>query len=28
MEAVKRVYQDSRPDMVIHLAGRGGGIGM
>jgi len=27
MEAVKRVYQDSRPDMVIHLAGRGGGIG-
>ncbi|MBA7494021.1 GDP-L-fucose synthase [subsurface metagenome] len=27
MEAVKRVYQDSRPDIVIHLAGRVGGIG-
>ena len=27
MEAVKRVYEDSRPDVVIHLAGRGGGIG-
>ena len=27
MEAVKRVYQDSRPDIVIHLAARVGGIG-
>ena len=27
MEAVKRVYQDSRPDVVIHLAARVGGIG-
>jgi len=27
MEAVKRVYRDSRPDIVIHLAGRVGGIG-
>ena len=27
MEVVKRVYQDSRPDVVIHLAARVGGIG-
>jgi len=27
MEAVKRVYQDSRPNIVIHLAARVGGIG-
>jgi len=27
MEAVKRVYQDSKPDIVIHLAARVGGIG-
>jgi len=27
MEAVKRVYQDSKPDVVIHLAARVGGIG-
>lgn len=27
MEAVKRVYKDSRPDIVIHLAARVGGIG-
>jgi GDP-L-fucose synthase len=27
MEAVKRLYQDSRPDLVIHLAARVGGIG-
>jgi len=27
IEAVKRVYQDSRPDIVIHLAARVGGIG-
>ncbi|GAH61168.1 unnamed protein product, partial [marine sediment metagenome] len=27
MESVKRVYQDSRPDIVIHLAARVGGIG-
>jgi GDP-L-fucose synthase len=27
MEAVRRVYQDSKPDMVIHLAARVGGIG-
>jgi GDP-L-fucose synthase len=27
MEAVKRLYQDSRPDIVIHLAARVGGIG-
>ena len=27
MEAVKRVYQNSRPDIVIHLAARVGGIG-
>jgi GDP-L-fucose synthase len=27
MEAVKRVYQDSRPDIVIHLAARVAGIG-
>ncbi len=27
MEAVKRVYEDSRSDIVIHLAARGGGIG-
>lgn len=26
-EAVKRLYQDSKPDMVIHLAGLVGGIG-
>jgi len=28
MEAVKRVYEDSRPDIVIHLAARVGGIGV
>jgi len=28
MEAVKRVYQDSKPDIVIHLAARVGGIGV
>jgi GDP-L-fucose synthase len=27
MEAVKRVYQDSKPDIVIHLAARVAGIG-
>jgi len=27
MEAVKRVYQDSKPDIVMHLAARVGGIG-
>lgn len=27
MEAVKRLYRDSRPDLVIHLAARVGGIG-
>jgi GDP-L-fucose synthase len=27
MEAVKRVYRDSRPNIVIHLAGKVGGIG-
>lgn len=27
MEAVKRVYRDARPDIVIHLAARVGGIG-
>ena len=26
MEAVKRLYRDARPDIVIHLAGRVGGI--
>lgn len=28
MEAVRKLYQDSRPDIVIHLAGRVGGIGI
>jgi len=27
MEAVKRVYRDARPEIVIHLAARVGGIG-
>ena len=27
IEAVKRLYQDSRPDIVIHLAAVVGGIG-
>jgi len=27
MEAVKRVYNDAKPDIVIHLAARVGGIG-
>jgi GDP-L-fucose synthase len=27
MEAVKRLYQDARPDIVIHLAAKVGGIG-
>ena len=27
MEAVRRVYQDARPDIVIHLAAQVGGIG-
>ena len=27
MEAVKKVYEDSKPDIVIHLAARVGGIG-
>jgi GDP-L-fucose synthase len=27
MEAVRRLYDDARPDMVIHLAARVGGIG-
>lgn len=27
MEAVKRLYRDTRPDVVIHLAARVGGIG-
>jgi GDP-L-fucose synthase len=27
MDAVKRLYKDSRPDLVIHLAARVGGIG-
>jgi len=27
MEAIKRVYEDSRPDIVIHLAAKVGGIG-
>ncbi len=27
MEAVKRLYKDARPDMVLHLAARVGGIG-
>lgn len=26
-EAVKRLYQDSKPDIVIHVAGVVGGIG-
>lgn len=28
MEAVKRLYQDSKPDVVIHLAAKMGGIGV
>ncbi len=28
MEAVKRLYQDARPDVVIHLAAKVGGIGI
>jgi len=28
MEAVKRLYQDSKPDTVIHLAAKVGGIGV
>ncbi len=28
MDAVKRLYQDSKPDIVIHLAARVGGIGV
>lgn len=28
MEAVKRLYRDAHPDMVIHLAARVGGIGV
>ena len=27
MEAVKRLYKDAKPDIVIHLAARVGGIG-
>ena len=27
MEAVKRLYQEAKPDIVIHLAARVGGIG-
>jgi len=27
MEAVKRLYQDAKPDIVIHLAAKVGGIG-
>lgn len=27
MQAVKRLYEDAKPDIVIHLAGRVGGIG-
>ncbi len=27
MEAVKRVYKDAKPDIVIHLAAQVGGIG-
>lgn len=27
MEAVKRLYRDAKPDVVIHLAAVGGGIG-
>ena len=27
MKAVKRLYRDTKPDIVIHLAGRVGGIG-
>ena len=27
MEAIKRVYQDAKPDIVIHLAAKVGGIG-
>src|SRR4030042_6547688 len=27
MEAVKRLYRDAKPDMVIHLAAKVGGIG-
>ncbi|MBP7836360.1 MAG: NAD-dependent epimerase/dehydratase family protein, partial [Candidatus Omnitrophica bacterium] len=27
MEAVRRVYQDTKPDIVIHLAAKVGGIG-
>jgi GDP-L-fucose synthase len=27
MDAVKRLYQDARPNIVIHLAAQGGGIG-
>lgn len=27
MDAVKRLYQDSRPDIIVHLAGNVGGIG-
>lgn len=27
MEAVKRLYQDARPDLVLHLAAKVGGIG-
>ncbi len=27
MEAVERLYKDSRPDIVIHLAAKVGGIG-
>jgi GDP-L-fucose synthase len=27
MEAVERVYRDAKPDIVIHLAARVGGIG-
>ncbi len=28
MEAVKRLYKDAQPDIVIHLAARVGGIGV
>ena len=28
MDAVKRLYRDARPDIVIHLAARVGGIGI
>ena len=27
MEAVKRLYRDAKPDIVIHLAAKVGGIG-